>query len=41
MDEDKGLSFCEDLLPWPPNLPEKGRKTEKKIRPPFGGLKGG
>lgn len=28
--DDKDLSFCEDLLPWSPNLPEKCRKTEKK-----------
>ena len=28
--DDKDLSFCEDLLPWLPNLPEKCRKTEKK-----------
>ena len=27
--DDKYLSFCEDLLPWSPNLPEKGRKTIK------------
>ena len=26
----KDLSFCEDLLPWSPNLPEKCRKTAKK-----------
>ena len=28
--DDKDLSFCEDLLPWSPNLPGKCRKTEKK-----------
>ena len=28
--DDKDLSFCEDLLPWAPNLSEKCRKTEKK-----------
>lgn len=28
--DDKDLSFCEDLLPWSPNIPEKCRKTEKK-----------
>ena len=25
--DDKDLSFCEDLLPWPPNLPAECRKS--------------
>ena len=28
--EDTDLSFCEELLPWSTNLPEKCRKPEKK-----------